>query len=486
MTAPVSHRCFASYSAARFQPSVMDRHSRTGRLARRATPVMLAMLAVIASASRAAAHAGGVRSATRETVTVPTWLFLGTGGAVVGASFLLASAVTDRAFIRQIDTWGRALPDAGRVARLLARAVGIAGLAITVVAGVFGPETAGDSAAVLIVWVGWWAVFVLSSYLLGNAWPAVDPFRAVAGALPSLDRSYPERLGSWPATVGLLALVYLEVVTPMADDPRLLTGLVVGYLTVSVAGSVAFGVDDWFGTADPVSRLLAAYGRVAPVARTDEGLRLRIPGMGLTDAAWVDGRDDVGFVVAIVFVTTYDGFVGTAAWADIARPLVEAGVPALLVYLAAMLVGYALFLALYLASARAARRTADTYLAPGVLARRFAPSLLAIAAGYHLAHNLATALSLSPTLAVVLTSPLSPPSSLPVLLVPGWVGGVGVAAVLAGHLLAVWVAHSAAYDLFPDRLQAVRSQYGVTVAMVAYTMASLWIVSRPGGAPPFV
>ncbi|QZX98624.1 hypothetical protein [Halobaculum rubrum] len=464
----------------------MDRHSRCAGLARRATPLALATLGLVASAARVAAHAGGVRGATRETVTVPTWLFLATGGAVVGASFLLASAVTDRAYIRRIDGWGRALPDAGRVPRLLARGVGIAALAVTIVAGLFGPTSATDSAAVLIVWVGWWAVFVLSAYLLGNTWPAVDPFRTIAGALPSLNRPYPERLGSWPAVAGLLALVYLEVVTPMADDPRLLTALVVGYLGVSVAGSVAFGVGDWFETADPVSQLLAAYGRVAPVTRTDDGLRLRLPGMGLTDAAWVDGRDDVGFVVAIVFVTTYDGFVGTAAWTAIARPAVEAGVPALAVYLAAMLVGYGLFLALYLASARAARRTADTYVAPDVLARRFAPSLLAIAAGYHLAHNLATALSLSPTLAVVLTSPLSPPATVPALLVPGWVGGVGVAAVLAGHLLAVWVAHSAAYDLFPDRLQAIRSQYGVTVAMVAYTMASLWIVSRPGGAPPFV
>ncbi|QZP38684.1 hypothetical protein [Halobaculum magnesiiphilum] len=464
----------------------MDRYSRSARLARRATPIALAALAVLASASRVAAHAGGVRAATRETVTVPTWLFLATGGAVVGASFLLASAVTDRSYIRRIDGWTRALPDAGRVARVLARTVGLAALAVTIAAGLFGPRTAADSAAVLVVWVGWWAVFVLSAYLLGNAWPAVDPFRAIAGVFPSLDRPYPERLGSWPAVAGLLALVYLEVVTPMADDPRLLTGLVLGYLAVSVTGSVVFGADDWFDTADPVSRLLDAYGRAAPITRTDDGPRLRVPGMGLTDAAWIDGHDDVGFVVAIVFVTTYDGFVGTGLWTDIARPFVEAGVPALLVYLLAMLIGYGLFLGLYLASARAARRTADTFLAPGELARRFAPSLLAIAAGYHLAHNLATALSLSPTLAAVLTSPLSPPEALPVLIVPGWVGAVGVAAVLGGHLLAVWVAHATAYDLFPDRLQAIRSQYGVTVAMVAYTMASLWIVSRPGGAPPFV
>ncbi|WP_435062746.1 hypothetical protein [Halobaculum sp. EA56] len=463
----------------------MRRLPRPTRLARRAVTAVLAPLAALAAAGRVAAHAGGIRGAA-ASVTVPTWLFLATGGAVVGASFLLASAVTDRAYIRRIDTWGRTLPDAGRAARLLARAAGLLALAVTVAAGLFGPPAPGRNAAVLVVWIGWWGLFVLSAYLVGNGWPAVDPFRTVARAVPSLDREYPDRLGSWPAVAGLLTLVYLEVVTPLADDPRLLAGVVLAYLGLSVAGSAVFGVDDWFGNADPVSRLLAAYGRVAPVTRTDDGLRLRLPGMGLTDAGRVEGRDDVGFVVAVVFVTTYDGFVGTALWADLARPFVDIGVPPLLVYLLAMVAGYGLFLALYLASASAARRTADTYLAPGELARRFAPSLLAIAAGYHLAHNLGTALALAPSLAVVLASPLSPPAEVPVLLVPDWVGGVGVAAVLGGHLLAVWVAHSTAYGLFPDRLQAIRSQYGVTVAMVAYTMASLWVVSRPGGVPPFL
>ncbi|UIO99302.1 hypothetical protein Hbl1158_12290 [Halobaculum sp. CBA1158] len=464
----------------------MDRSSRPrGRVRRVLLASVVAAVASVALVARAAAHAGGVRGAS-AAVTVPTWLFLATGGAVVGASFLLASAVTDRAYIARIDGWGRAVPAPGRLARLLARAVGVVALAVTVVAGLFGPSDPLRNAAVLIVWVGWWGLFVLSAYLVGDGWPAVDPFRTVAGAVPSFDRTYPERLGSWPAVAGLLALVYLEVVTPLADDPRPLTLLVVGYLAVSVLGSAVVGVDDWFANADPVSKLLAAYGRVAPVARTDDGLRLRLPGMGLTDADPVGGRDDVGFVVAVVFVTTYDGFVGTTLWADIARPVVEFGVPAPAVYLLAMVAGYLGFLGLYLAAAAAARRTAGTYLAPGTLARRFAPSLLAIAAGYHLAHNLTTALTLAPTLAVVLASPLAPPDAPVRLIVPDWVGGVGVAAVLGGHLLAVWVAHATAYELFPDRLQAVRSQYGVTVAMVAYTMISLWIVSRPGGAPPFV
>jgi hypothetical protein len=113
--------------------------------------------------------------------------------------------------------------------------------------------------------------------------------------------------------------------------------------------------------------------------------------------------------------------------------------------------------------------------------------LLPIAAGYHLAHNLVSVLVLGPTFVAVAAAPLSPPPSPPQLAgLPGWFGGLEFAFVLLGHLLAVWVAHATAYELFPSRLQAVRSQYGVTAVMVCYTMLSLWIVAEPYVAPPFI
>ncbi len=254
---------------------------------------------------------------------------------------------------------------------------------------------------------------------------------------------------------------------------------------VAVGGRVVFG-GAWFGTADPLARLAAAYGRVAPLTRTSDGWRLRLPGTGATETAWVDGRDQAAFVVAVVYATTYDGFVGTGLWEAVATRVVDSGVPPLVAYLGLLVGGFGVFYGGLALAGRVARRTATTFLAPAAIVRRFTPPLLAIAAGYHLAHTLGTTLTLLPTTVVVVVSPLSPPASVPTLVVPGWFGGVGVVSVLGGHLLAVWIAHTISYDTFPDRLQAVRSQYGVTVVMVAYTMVALWIVTTPGGAPPFV
>jgi hypothetical protein len=52
--------------------------------------------------------------------------------------------------------------------------------------------------------------------------------------------------------------------------------------------------------------------------------------------------------------------------------------------------------------------------------------------------------------------------------------------------LAIWVAHSVAYERFPSKLQAIRSQYSLTLVMIAYTMVSLWIVTQPFAAPPYL
>ncbi|MFD1514879.1 hypothetical protein ACFSBT_16485, partial [Halomarina rubra] len=200
----------------------------------------------------------------------------------------------------------------------------------------------------------------------------------------------------------------------------------------------------------------------------------------------LDGVDDVAFVVALVWTTTFDGLVSTPVWADFAGPIVAAGVSPLAVYLGALLAGFGLFFGVYRLAARFARRTAGSYVATAELDRRFAVALLPIAAGYHLAHFLGYFLTLSPALVAVLGSPLSPPSNLVVAVLPGWFGGVQLACVVVGHLVGVWVAHGVAFETFTGRLQPLRSQYPYVVVMVAYTTTSLWLLMQPYDAPPFL
>ena len=430
-------------------------HSRRGR--RWGTLASWLALLVVA-VGPAVAH-GASLGGSRETVSIPAWLFLLTGGAAIGASFLLASLVTDRALIDAIHGWRRPLPIPGeRLLRGLLQLVGVVGLGFVLVVGFLGPDLGTANAAVLLVWVGWWAGFTATTYLVGSTWEALNPWRTIADRLPSLDRPYPERLGAWPSVAGLLGLVWLEVVSPVADAPGVLATVVAGYTVVTLTGALAYGSETWFETVDPISRVFRYYGRLAPLAREDGQIRVRLPGTALSETRLVDGRDEVAFVIALVWVTTYDGFVATPTWRSLADPFVATGVPPLALYLLVLLAGFGLFFGVYTLGARYSRRLAGTYLSAAELTRRFAPPLLAIAAGYHLAHYLGYFLTLAPSLAATATTPLTLLDTVPVLALPGWFDGVALASVLLGHILAIWAAHATAFDLFPGRLQAIRSQ----------------------------
>ena len=56
---------------------------------------------------------------------------------------------------------------------------------------------------------------------------------------------------------------------------------------------------------------------------------------------------------------------------------------------------------------------------------------------------------------------------------------LAITAIVAGHMLAVYIAHAMAMRVFEDRDAALRNQVPMLVLMVGYTMLSLWILSQP-------
>lgn len=433
---------------------------------------------------RAAAHAGSLR-AVSEIEPVPVWLVLLTGGGVIAVSFLLASLVTDRRDIHTFHDLHQWLLEPSPSLRWLPRFLGVGGLIVVLVTGIVGPHDASRNLAILVVWVGWWAGYPMTVYLIGNSWPALNPWRTLAEFLPDGHRDYPDRLGAWPAVIGLLSLVWIEVITPVAEDPQLLVVTILAYTAGTLGGAALYGPQTWFSTADPIARVFEAYGRIAPIQRTPTGLELRLPGAALPSTT-VEGYDEIAFIIALLFVTTYDGFIATAGWARLIRPIIAIGVPPILVYLIALILGFGVFLGIYHAAAHLSRRSADSYVARREIEKRFAPSLLPIAAGYHFAHFFGYFLTLLPALGAALAHPITGPATVPLVTLPPWFGVTGLIAVLLGHALAIWIAHATSFELFTGRLQPLRSQYPFIVIMIFYTMTSMWIVTQPYAAPPFL
>lgn len=429
-------------------------------------------------------HAGSLR-AVSEAGPVPIWLVLLTGGGVIAVSFLLASFVTDRTDIEAAHAlYGRIRVTATDWTRIT-RTVGVGILLAVIATGLFGPQTATANLAILIVWVGWWAGYPMTVYLVGNSWPAFNPWRTVASVLPTGNRNYPDGLGAWPAVTGLLGLVWLEVITPVAEVPWLLAATVLIYTIVTLAGAIVYSPTVWFGVVDPISRVFHAYGRIAPLQRTSDGIELRLPGAGLAHST-ADGLDEIALILALLWVTTYDGLIATPLWTAAITPIVTTGVPPILVYLVAILLGFGLFLGIYRLASHLSRKTANSYVSLATIEAHFAPTLLPIAAGYHFAHFIDYFLTLAPTIITVLLNPLGTHANLTIFELPDWFGVIGLIAVLLGHLLAIWVAHATSFDLFPGRLQPLRSQYPFIIVMIFYTMTSMWIVTQPYTAPPFL
>ncbi|AHG04426.1 hypothetical protein HALDL1_13090 [Halobacterium sp. DL1] len=459
--------------------------------------VLVARWSVLAALRSLVAHVGGLSDAAGAT-QVPSWLTVVTGGVLVGASFLFNSLLTDHEGIRAVNGWRAVLPSPAvlwRAGVTLLSAAGVAVLALVLAASVLGPSTPTTNLAILVVWVGWWAGYAMSTYLVGNSWPAVNPWRTLARVLQtSGNRSYPERYGAWPSVAGLLALVWVEVVSPLAADPRALGALVAGYTVATLAGAARYGTDTWYGRIDPVSRVFRLYGRVAPVQRGQDGLQLRLPGAALTDPGTDDEPGSTAFVVALLWVTTFDGLVATPAWNALAGPLLSpvagagivGGVLVALFYLVALLAGFGGFLLAYRFAAARSRERVDSFLAPSAVERWFVPSLLPIAAGYHVAHFLGYFLTLSPALVGVLAAPFGGVDAVQVAVLPAWFGTLQLALVVLGHLLAVWVAHALAMELFPGVLRPIRSQYPFVVVMMVYTMTSAWVVGQPTVAPVYL
>lgn len=445
----------------------------------------LVVLVEVATASNVAA---GLQDGGGD-VEVPTWLYLLTGGAVIGASGLLSMLVTDRALIEtvhrrslRIDTG----PVVGRTVALVAGALSLVVLALVVYVGFTGPQIANANAAILVTFVGGRAGLTMVAYLVGDPWPALNPWRFVAERVPNGFVPYPTTLGVFPAVLGLLALIWVEIVVPVNTAPATLALAVLAYSVYTLVGAILVSPDEWFRYADPLAVWFRCYGAVGPIQRTDEGIRLRVPGARLRDSDVIRDLSGMAFIVLLVWELTYSAFVVTPPGARTVEILVGIGLPPAVTYLALLIGGYGLFLGVYWFAARQARRRAQTYLTARYLAFRFAPPLLGIAAGYHLAHYFTFSVSLFPSLLGAVSSPLSPPLPPQTLVLPTWFGTVEIAFVLLGHLFAIWAAHATSFALFSGRLQAIRSQFPFIIVMVLYTMLSLWLLSLPTQEPPFV
>lgn len=456
---------------------------------RRSASAGLLGLALVLAAGTARAHEVG---GSRFDAPIPlSLLFVGAGATVALTAGWLAASTPSTATTAGRRRTVRLPATAAAAGETLSRGAFFLAFLVAIWAGFAGPQVPAENVATVFVWPVWFKGVALVAALLGDPWRVLSPWRTVYDGLVRLEGadvavvgSYPERLGEWPALVGFVLWIgVLENLTVIPRSPRTTAFLLVGYATVMLAGAVAFG-PEWFERADAFAVLYRLFGRVAPVRldRTQTGeyvASLRPPWRACTMA--VRSLAVVSFVVATVYTVSFDGFTSTPEYQSVLFALRDVTGIGPQVSVAAYLAGFLLWIGVFLAIVVAAER-AGTGREWRRAARVLAPTLLPIAVAYEIAHNYPFVLRSLGQLVTVLGAYAVPDP--PAVAALAWLSlpafwGSQVALIVVGHVVAVVAAHAVTVDRYPTRRRATRAHVTLTALMVAYTVLSLWIVSRP-------
>lgn len=389
------------------------------------------------------------------------------------------------------DSAGRPLPAVLRAAadsRWTRAVLGVLSVAATAVVAAVALGGSADPArnpvpGVLYVYL-WVAVPVLS-LLAGPVWKVLSPARALHRALCAALRrppergflDYPERLGIWPAVLGLFSFVWLELAAPDPGAVGAVTTWLGLYLLITLAGLAVFGTA-WAEHADPLEVYSALVGRLSPVGRRDTGeLVLRTPLANLAGTPVLPGS--VAVAAVLLGSTAFDSFSQFPVWR---RQLVDAGQPTLL--RTAALLGFVLAVAvLFWGAARATGGVtpAERRLLPGTLAHSLTP----IVAGYIVAHYLTFLVEKGQATAILFADPFDrgwnllglADRAVAYLLSshPGVLGTIKVLAVVTGHVLGVAAAHDRSLRVLPKAHRAT-GQLALMLVMVGFTVTGLYLL----------
>src|SRR5262249_16645490 len=221
-------------------------------------------------------------------------------------------------------------------------------------------------------------------------------------------------------------------------------------------------------------------------------LWLRPFGAGLLDARGVS-TSMMAFVLLLLATVLYDGALGTPEWGTLETTLAEhlwvlGRYTLVTLRTTGLLLFWLLFFAAYLGVSALMSMVTSRQLSPLAIAQSFALTLVPIAIGYHLAHYLTFLLIQGQYIIPLLSDPFG----------FGWnlLGTAGyrvdialagarftwylaLAAIVLGHVAAVYLAHLRASTVFEGRRAVLRTQIPLTALMVVYTFVGLSITAEP-------
>jgi hypothetical protein len=336
-----------------------------------------------------------------------------------------------------------------------------------------------------VFYVWWWVGMVPLSLLLGPAWKAISPVRTINLAFAKVSGSdperglftYPERLGHWPAAVGLFAFVWLELVYPFSTELGPVRLWCAAYVALMLIGGALFG-NTFYERADPFEVYSTLASRLSIWGRRGDLLVIRSP---LANLDTTPVRPGLVAVVAVLFGSTaFDSFKDSARWVQFIQD--ESVSPYVMnnIGLLSFCVGVGLIFALGCVLTGLGDDLKRTEL-PDQLAHSVVPIII----GYIVAHYLSYLVEVGQLTLIQLSDPFSNGSNYlgtGNLQVSYWLSyhptllaNIKVTAVVVGHVLGVIAAHDRAIKILPPRHQ-LTGQLPLLFAMIAFTVGGLYLL----------
>ena len=389
----------------------------------------------------------------------------------------------------------------------LCGAFGVFLLGLAIYAGLRGTEAPDRNYALTFLFVTCWLGFPFLSAFLGDVFRPFNPWRAVGRAAGSgfeaiagrraAHLPYPERLGRWPAAVGLLATVWLEVVYGASGGvtvglaPHACAVAALLYSGYTLAMMALFGTEEWCERGEVFSVYFGMFGRLGLFGSRDGRLYRRRPLSATTSWATIPGSAAV--VIASIASTSFDGAQEGAykgAIESVFEWFAERGMePTGALHLTGTIFMLATFAGVglvYLLGVRGMRTVPG---APGFRKLRtgFAHSLIPIALAYLVAHYFSLfffqeqaqfTYILSDPLGTGHTDLFGTANNIVDyrVLSANMIWYIQVAALVIGHVIGLMLAHDRALVYWADYKQATASQYWMLAVMVGFTSLGLYLL----------
>ncbi len=448
----------------------------------------------------------------KQDLPIPAWLFAWAASIVLIVSFFALSAAWRKPRFEE-EHWRPLAAVLGRSlvswpVQVFCGLAGVILLGVAAYSGLRGTEAPDRNFALTFLFVTTWLGFPFFSALLGDIFRPFNPwrafgraagggFRAIAGQR-SAHLAYPEALGRWPAAIGLLGFVWLEVVygstggVAIGLQPHAAAVAALLYSAYTLAMMALFGAEEWCERGEIFSVYFGMFSQLGAFGVRDGRLGRRRMLSAATHWATLPGSAAV--VIASIASTSFDGAQEGAFKAAIestGRWILDRGVGPIgslrladTIFLLLTFAGVGLVYALGVRGMRTVRG------APSLAKLRtgFAHTLIPIALAYLVAHYFSLfVFQEQAQFTYLLSDPLGTATTDLFGTASGGIDFhvigsnaiwyVQVGALVIGHVLGLTLAHDRALVYWPDYRRASRSQYWMLAVMVAFTCFGLYLLS---------